>query len=261
MGIYDAFSRQYDLFQKSISQATWDNGIICEILASPKRHGRVFDAGAGTGIGAQELRAIGDFHVTSCDQSAPMLSIAEGVSDAILQADLSQLPTLKSQFDFIVSGFDALNYLAPTQLGSFFTWSVRHLAVDGALLFDYSSPKLLRHSWKRTRYEYRVNDWLLSCQHTFDSSLNRADILLHCFCDGTLQWSETHHQYSLDTFEIYCLAREAGLYIERVRNISDLKFSPESPTHLYVLAQQGGLESKKQPPRGNLPDAEWETLA
>ena len=236
--IYDAFSRHYDLFQGELSKITWDQGIVSEIQATLRKEGRVFDAGAGTGIGARCLKAVGHFHITSCDQNRLMLAQAKDVSDEILQADLSCLPTLPVKFDFIVSGNDALNYLKPDDLGHFFCWSRQHLAKDGCLVFDYSSPKLIRDSWRSKKWKDIIGELTLAYESHYDESLQRAEIELTCLCNGVVLWAETHQQYALDTFDIYILARANGLEVQRVRNLADSNFTPESLTHLYVLTHR-----------------------
>jgi len=236
--IYDAFSRHYDLFQGELSKTTWDQGIVSEIRASLRKEGRVFDAGAGTGTGARRLKAIGNFHITSCDRNHLMLIQAKDVSDEILQADLTSLPSLAVKFDFIVSGCDALNYLKADGLGEFFRWSRQHLAEGGCLIFDYSSPKLLRDSWRSRHHEDHVGEWTLGWKHHFDESLQRAEIALTCLRNGELVWAEKHYQYPLDTFDVRALASANELEIQRVRNLFDSHFTPESDTHVYVLVHR-----------------------
>lgn len=235
---YEAFSRQYDRFQGRLSRRTWDKGILTEIRGLSRRTGRVFDAGAGTGIGARKLKTFGRFYVMSCDKSRAMLQRAAGTSDATLLADLASLPHVAVKFDLIVSGADALNYLNRPELGSFFAWCSRHMTNRGLLLFDYSSPKLLRELWSSRHHVDRSGEWELRWDHRFDLRLQRATISLTCLYQKKRVWYERHYQYALDTYDIHRAAVVSGLEIRRVRNLMSKEFSPTATTHVYVLSRR-----------------------
>jgi SAM-dependent methyltransferase len=236
--IYNAFSRHYDLLQGELSKATWAQGIGHEIRASSRKEGRMFDAGAGTGTGARFLKTIGNFHVTSCDRSQPMLRHAKDISDEILHADLAAIPPLSVKFDFIVSGNDALNYLRSEELGQFFQWSRQHLTARGLLIFDYSSPKLLRECWKSREWEDTIGELRLAWKTCYDELLQRSKIELTCRSKRVILWTETHYQYSLQRFDIEVLAQANQLEIQCVRNLRDSDFSLESHTHVFVLTHR-----------------------
>lgn len=233
--IYRGFSEQYELFEGKLSHLTWELGIIPEIKSLPRKTGCIFDAGAGTGIGATHLKTVGNFQIVSCDQSASMLAKASLVSDEILKGDLASLPSIAKEFDFIVSGGDALNYLDRRGLSGFFAWCSEHLSHDGALIFDYSSPKLLRDLW-RTRYHVdTVGDWRLEWNHHFEEETQRAEILLTCSHRGLIKWQETHYQYPFDRVDIEKIAGANSLRITRFRNLDGEVCTPDAIKHVYVL--------------------------
>ena len=233
---YEAFSRDYDALQGELAEACWDSGIIRELGRYRRTSGRVFDAGAGTGVGARKLKSLGTFEVTSCDQSWSMLSTAEPFSDKVLHANLADLPMLEKRFDLVLSGFDALNYLKPDALASFFGWCKTHLTQGGLLVFDYSSPTLLREEWRSREYVDHRDSLALRRTHRYDANYGRAVIDLACFDRGQERWRETHYQYSVSCEEMVRLAHESAMGLLSVRDLGDDGYSADAHTHVYAIA-------------------------
>ncbi len=236
--LYEAFSADYDILQGHLAEACWEAGILRDLVRHGRTCGNVFDAAAGTGVGARKLKEIGSFQITSCDQSAAMLSRAERFSTTVLQANLATLPTLSVRYDLVLSGFDALNYLTPGELGAFLAWTHAHMADDGLLVFDYSSPTLLRDEWRSREYVDRKGSLTLRRRHSYDSDDDRAVIELTCLKCGRERWRETHYQYSITAAEMTALAEGTQLTVKGVRNIEDDSYSSNTHTHVYVMSKQ-----------------------
>jgi SAM-dependent methyltransferase len=197
----------------------------------------VIDLGAGTGAGG---KLIGDAgwggQRVGVDRSERMLRIAAGRYEATILADIAALPVGASCADFIVSGFDTLNYLPPGQLRQCLTTTACCLKPGGWLVFDYSSPELLRGTWRDLHYDQRLPDGILRWRHRYDSAARRSvsSIERHD-AGGNVAWRETHVQYALDTCPLHEAAAAAGLRTERVRDLERPEFSPSASTHVWTL--------------------------
>lgn len=237
--MYCAFAQHYDVLQSRAACECWEAGILPEIRRLGHEGGLVFDAGAGTGMGARILNQAGNFSVISCDSSSAMLRYARLVSSAILQADLANLPTVEARFPLVVSGFDALNYLPAQSLKSFFRWVQKHLdGSDAALIFDYLTPHFLREVWGTREYTEHESGLSLHCKHQYDARRGATKIELTCSESGRICWVEEHCQYSLDTPQLVELAYRAGLTVESYRDLHGAGASSTSQKVVYVMKRQ-----------------------
>lgn len=136
-----------------------------------------------------------------------------------------------------MSGFDTFNYLTAGLLAACLGEASRYLRPGGHVLFDYSSPHLLRHEWRDAAYDQAVaGDGHLHWRHRFDTSDDRSVTEVSRFsADGTLRWRETHVHYALDTYKLSQIAAAAGLSVGKVRDLGRPEFSPTSRTHLWAL--------------------------
>ncbi len=234
--IYDKWETSYEDSVSKECKITWKNGVLKELKALDIKRGHIVDAGAGTGTGARYLRELGDFHITSIDRSEQMLRHAKEVSDEVILADLTTLPTLSHPVDLIVSGFDSLNYLSKRGLGNFMSWCAKTLCKKGKLIFDYSSPKLLREDWKHKEYFQKRPEGALKWKHVYIEALGICETTITQFDKNGVQiWSEEHQQFSFDTYEMYQITSYAKLKIIKCRSLTKDHFSPESKTHVYVI--------------------------
>ena len=212
---------------------------MAEIRRLGLREGLVFDAGAGTGIGARLLKQLGTFSVISCDSSSAMLHYARSVSSAVWQADLADLPAVEARFCLVVSGFDALNYLPAQALDSFFRWVRKHLKEpDGALIFDYSTAHFLRDVWSTREYTENSSGLDLHWKHQYDVRTKIAKIELTCSVGGRVLWAEEHCQHALDSHQLVELAARAGLGVESCRDLHGAIPSNSSQKDVYVMKRR-----------------------
>ena len=115
---YCSLAGEYDHLLGDVAESTWRSGIVAELsrLATPGQGGVITDLGAGTGIGGRLIAGAGlARRLIGIDRSAHMLKHARSY-DSRLIADMTMLPSSPSSADFIVSGFDTLNYLSPAHL-------------------------------------------------------------------------------------------------------------------------------------------------
>ncbi|HUY46333.1 MAG TPA: class I SAM-dependent methyltransferase [Streptosporangiaceae bacterium] len=238
---YCSLAGEYDRLLGDLAGSTWRSGILAELarLRRPGRGGVVVDLGAGTGIGGRLIRQAGwGYRLVGIDRSARMLKSAAGY-DARIVADMTVPPAGASSADFMVAGFDTLNYLSPARMRRCLASAARGLKPGGWMIFDYSSPELLRRRWRDYRYDQPLRDGLLRWRNRYDATAARcvSDIRRYD-AQGNLAWRETHIQYALDTYPLHQAALAAGLHTERVRDLERPEFSPSASTHVWVLRKE-----------------------
>lgn len=230
----------YELFEGDIAWDTWRQGILHELLRLNRTQLRVLDVGAGTGIGYRAIKhELPDAVTTSLDRSVEMLDAGEVPMDQRLVADMAGF-SLVEHYDAVVSGFDALNYLNYEGLAGFFRSAAAVLREGGHVIFDYSSPKLLREDWRCLETSTERDAFTLRRRHRFDDLLKRSESELILARAGAVLWTEIHYQYAYDTYEVYRLANRYGFEVEETRNIDGTPFSPASTTHVYVMSRCAG---------------------
>ncbi len=140
---YDHWSDTYELFEGAMAEDTWRLGIGAELakLAAPGPV-RILDLGAGTGMGSRVLAdLIPQGEVTSLDRSAAMLEHGGIPPELRIVGDMARFTAEPDSYDFVVSGFDALNYLTAADLAECLGNAAAALRPGGHLVFDYSSPQ------------------------------------------------------------------------------------------------------------------------
>jgi SAM-dependent methyltransferase len=236
---YSSLAREYEHVLGDLAKETWHAGILAELarLAGPGAGGVIADLGAGTGIGGRLLSEGGWGHKRiGVDLSATMLSSGAQFYDVTVMADITMLPLGGACVDFAVAGFDTLNYLSAAQFARCLTGAARCLRPGGWLIFDYSSPDLLRRKWRDCRYDQQLPDGLLRWRNRYDTAAGECVSDIERYdAAGHLAWGETHIQYALDTFPLHEAAMAAGLHTERVRDLDRPEFSPCASTHVWVL--------------------------
>lgn len=235
-GIYDGWASVYESFERQASVDTWSQGIVRELRRLGCDTHRILDLGAGTGIGGQTLRAaFPACEVVSLDQSRKMLERGGVPPDLQVVGDMARFSVEAGGFDFVVSGFDALNYLSKPLLADCFECVATALTRGGHLVFDYSSRKLLKHDWGALDLVREQGDVQLHVRHRDEPLTERTRIELELMSDGTSVWRERHFHYAADPFDIYELGLAHGLQVLGVRDIGADTFTPTSTTHVYVL--------------------------
>jgi SAM-dependent methyltransferase len=242
---YGAWAQAYDEFEGEASADTWRRGIVAELgrLGCRADH-RVLDLGAGTGMGMRLLgRAFPGVRVDSLDRSASMLARGGIPPESSIVADMADFQVTPGAYDFVVSGFDALNCLDPYRLARCLACAAAALRPGGWLVFDYSSRRMLKYDWADQRVERRGAAGRLQVRLAYEPVLDRTRVELALRGEDEAgrgeQWHETHHHYTVDPFLMEELARAAGLEVPCVRNLDGEGFSPASTTHLYVMRRGG----------------------
>lgn len=236
--IYDDWKNTYEESVEELSIETWQKGIIKELSQIGANTGVVLDAGAGTGIGARLIRKLGEFRIISVDRCEAMLIESEQYSDETYVRNLSDIGDIAHRIDYIVSGFDTINYLSRYELGEFFLWASNHLNESGKIIFDYSSPKLLRDDWNNLKYDQEISSGKLYWSHQYIDALEISQTIIKQVDNKNKEmWSENHIQYAFDPFGIQRIANHCGLKVEKVRNLNNDDFSPAENTHVYVIGK------------------------
>jgi predicted TPR repeat methyltransferase len=231
---YTEWPASYNESVGELALSTWQRGIAHEVARLELRPEAVLDVGAGTGVGAVALRPLGTFHLVGLDRSAEMLAHLKDYDEVIVH-DAATVDLGSRRFQLVVSGFDTVNYFDRESLAALFSLCAKHLDPSGLLIFDYSSPKLLREDWRNDSSEQELEHGSLRWTHHYDDAAERSHTSIQMLQNGTVIWSEDHYQYALDTYEMNCIARSSGLRVSRVRNLASDEFSPDANTHLYVL--------------------------
>jgi SAM-dependent methyltransferase len=238
---YCSLASEYDELLGDLAEATWRSGILAELARLRTGQGQVvIDLGAGTGTGGRLMGDAGWQHRRiGVDCSERMLRGAAGRYEATIVADIAALPAGECCADFIVSGFDTLNYLSPGQFRRCLAGAARCLKPGGWLVFDYSSPELLRGTWRDHHHDQQLPDGVLRWRHRYDAAAGRSvsSIERHD-ADGNVTWRETHVQYALDAYPLHEAAVAAGLRAEWVRDLDRPEFSPTAGTHVWVLRKE-----------------------
>lgn len=234
--IYGRWASVYEAFEEEASIDTWRQGIIRELVALAPKTARILDIGAGTGIGRREiLRQLPDATVFCLDRSADMLEIGGAPAELRIVADMADFTLAGEDFDFVVCGFDALNYLHRYDLLRCLECVAAALRPGGRLIFDYSSRRLLREDWGFLDVARPRGRATLKSSHRYDPVLDRTTVWLSYWEDGEETWREVHRHYAIDPSDLYVLARHAGLEVLTARDIDKDTFSPAGATHVWVL--------------------------
>ena len=234
--VYEQWAEVYEAFEAAAARDTWQQGVVVELQRLQCRRARILDLGAGTGIGAHVLTsAFPGCEVLSLDRSRSMLDAGNVPENRRVVADMSSFDVDPESFDFVVSGFDALNALDENALARCFACVAVALRPGGGFVFDYSSPKLLRHDWAGLVVEREAAAGRLVVRHHYEDALQRLRVELEMFVGGHSHWTEVHHHYAVGPARMDDLARAAGLVVRHVRDIDGERFSPSCGTHVYVL--------------------------
>jgi SAM-dependent methyltransferase len=225
----------YELVFGRLAERTWRQGVLAELARiGVPAGGLVADLGAGTGIGGRLLRTLAQgARRLGIDRSESMLRLARQWYDGTVLGDAADPPVRTGSADVVVSGFDSMNYLDPEALRRCLHGVSRCLIPGGWLVFDYSSPALVRRRFGR---DQEVPGGIVHIRHRYEPDANYAVSLVEWWHDGgRLRWRERHRQYALDREQLHHLATAAGLSVVRVRNLTGPEFSPRANAHVWLL--------------------------
>lgn len=238
--LYCEWAEIYDSVEGRDSRETWERGILADLVTLGRDGTRILDIGAGTGTGRRSI--LGMFpgsRVVSLDRSEKMLKAGSIPADSYVIADMSAFRIDDLPFDFVVSGFDALNCLRKDHLVKCFESVSSALKPGGKFIFDYSSRKMLKYDWAGLVIRRELQGQQLLISHSYNPAFDRTDVDIRLESCGKTLWIERHHHYSLDPFTIEETARHSDLAVSYVRDIDRRLFSPMSGTHVYVLEKSG----------------------
>lgn len=234
---YDDLAEIYDQYAGAAARTVWRLGVGAEVARLATGAPSVLDVGAGTGIGAEIIsELVPGADVVSLDASAEMLSRGGVPPERRIVADMADFTVAPRQFDFVVSGFDSLNYLAPDRLADCLACVADALRPGGYLIFDYCSRRFLHTDAQEGPATIEVGDLRLHrSRHAFEAPFARSRTFLSLYRDEELVWRQTHTHYAVDPFALEELARGDGLETLSIRNLADERFTPGQATHVYVM--------------------------
>lgn len=238
---YTGLAAEYDQLLGPLAEQTWRQGVLTDIARLGVAAGAtVVDLGAGTGIGGRLLpAAVAGAHRVGVDAAAAMLAQASTWYEQTVLADLRDLPLETASVALMVSGFDTINYLDADGLAECLPEVSRCLIPRGWLIFDYSSPQLLRGRWRDRADVQEVPGGRLHWRHRFEPDGQRCVSTVERRDDaGVLRWREQHVQYALDSYDLHVAAAAAGLHVEQVRDLHREQFSPAACTHVWALRKE-----------------------
>jgi SAM-dependent methyltransferase len=240
-GAYTGLAAEYNQLLGPLAEQTWRQGVLVDVARLGVAAGAtVVDLGAGTGIGGRLLHAdVGGAHRVGVDATPAMLAQAGTWYERTVLADLRDLPLETASAALMVSGFDTINYLDADGLARCLPEVSRCLIPGGWLIFDYSSPQLLRGVWRDRTDVQEVPGGRLHWRHRLDPDGRRCVSTVERRDDaGVLGWREQHVQYALDTYDLHVAVAAAGLRVERVRDLHREQFSSAAHTHVWALRKE-----------------------
>lgn len=238
---YTGLAGEYQDLLGALAEQTWRQGVLVEVARLGIEDGAmVVDLGAGTGIGGRLLPvAVAGAYRIGVDAAASMLAQAGTGYERTVLADLRKLPLSTGSVALAVAGFDALNYLDAEGFARCLNEVSRCLRSGGWLVFDYSSPQLLRVAWRDHSDVQSVPGGQVHWRHRFDPDRQRCvSTVERRSAAGLPLWRERHVQYALDAHELQTIASAAGLQVERVRDLDRDHFSPAAHTHVWTLRKE-----------------------
>lgn len=234
---YVGFAEIYDLASHDIAETTWRNGILKTLQAYGITGTSVLDLGCGTGMGGRLIQELKPALIVGLDRSPSMLRAAVPYYTGLLLQDFREFTGSDDRFDFIVAGFDTLNYLDHRSFAAVLSTCAKTLkGCSSRLIFDYSSPELLQNHWRDLNYEQELDEtrrleWSHKCDVTEGRTVTRVTLVK----EEREAWTEIHLQYTMAARQLRDIALGSGLTVETVRDLLDSSYSESSHTHLYSL--------------------------
>lgn len=147
---YDEFSGTYEKHRHAGYHQLLDDLEV--LVASEYCHGRVLEAGCGTGLILRRL-AVGAEQAVGLDLSAGMLGWARRRGLRVLQGSVDALPFPDDHFDAVVS-FKVLAHVPP--ISDALAELARVTRPGGHLILEFYNRRSLRHLIKRLKPPTRV---------------------------------------------------------------------------------------------------------
>ncbi len=192
---YSVLAKYYDKFiDKDCDYIGWSQ-YLYEVA---ELHGvkEIADLACGTGKMTRLLAAKG-YRMTGVDVSAEMLNVARQQCKAtfVLQ-DMKKL-RLAHPADMAICVNDGVNYIAPTQLTSFFKRVAANLSEGAPFVFDISGEYKLAHQIGNNVFYIDGDDETLLWNNRFDGKSVTMELTLFVKRgDGAYdRFDETHLQY------------------------------------------------------------------
>ena len=212
MSAYQCLANYYNRFTTEDADYTkWAQFILRNISVTAKKG---VDLACGTGKMTRILAA-NRLDVTGMDCSQEMLAqaTAQGGKCRYVCQSLQDFQT-PSQVDFVTIVNDGVNYLAPTETGSFFAKVFSSLKRGGTFIFDVSS------SYKLTQVVannvFFVDDEDVTClwNNTLEDGKVQMDLTFFVK-DGNVynRYDESHVQYVHPTQQLTNQLQQAGFEV------------------------------------------------
>ncbi len=179
----------------------------------------VLDLCCGTGLMSAELVALG-YRVVGVDRSPSMLARARRLlgPDAVLVRQALPELTIDAGFDAVVSTFDGLNYLNPTELVAALSAVACRLRPGGWLVFDLHTDAMMDFTVQHPVVEGQGHGRLFTISSVVDVSARvcTTRIVVTPTTDDGEAFTEEHRQYFLSDEQVRRSLTTAGFAVSAV---------------------------------------------
>ena len=196
----EAYSRLAGVYDEIVVDPCFDRwaSFLHELWASEGLPvDSVLDVCCGTGLLAAELIGRG-YRVTGLDASEAMLARARRLLGPAVPLLHQSLPDIRVEepFDAVVSTFDGLNYLTPSDFAASLTRLASLIRPSGWLVFDLHTDAMMTFSQAHPLLNGNDHGWTFIITNDVDLELRtcRTRIEATHDVDGDT-FSETHQQY------------------------------------------------------------------
>jgi ubiquinone/menaquinone biosynthesis C-methylase UbiE len=210
---YEKVSAIFDTLMKKLDYESWSNYIIEIANVYIENDAKVLELGGGSCKIAEYISARYKNYIAS-DISFSMLYSSEKKKFSRICCDMTALP-FKSEFDFIFSSFDSVNYILKQQsVYKLFTEVFRLLEREGVFTFDVSLEKNSLNFVVSKSVEGRSNGYTYQRISQYNKRSRIHSNHFYIRDEFGNEFKEVHKEkiYKIDTF--FRLAERAGLLIE-----------------------------------------------
>ena len=234
---YTKLSAIYSHLMRLIGYRDWAKYILSLVEYLEISPDRVLEIAAGNGRIATKLAKSFNFYVLS-DRSKDMLELFPGNDMPRVCCDMTSLP-FNSQFDFIFSTFDSINYLTtPDSVVRLFNEIETILSNRGYFTFDVSLMKnSIIHEEKLNRKgSYRGYKYIQKSRFDRENSIHLNEFVIE---DKSGKVFSEKHIQKIYSFEDYFeMIDQTGLYITDCFNTFTFENADENSGRIQFIIKK-----------------------